>query len=151
VRWTKQHPDLNLQLWISGLDWFDPVTDQRIYVETDPLEVLQMGNSVGSCLAMGGWFSHSAAAVVLDLNKSVLFARNSRGEFLGRQRIAIDDEGRLVCSPVYPLSASPSLKWAFRDYDQRFAQALGVELGKGDVSLLIANDCYEDYPWDFVI
>jgi len=46
-----------------------------IYIETNPLKVLQMGNVVsGSCLALGGSNSWTTITNAVDVNKKVLYA-----------------------------------------------------------------------------
>ncbi|QRK06882.1 hypothetical protein JQX13_43620 [Archangium violaceum] len=46
-------------------------------LEQDTLEALRLGTHVGSCLGLNG-LCDCSAAVVLDVNKRVLYARGSR-------------------------------------------------------------------------
>jgi hypothetical protein len=39
----------------------------------------------------------AAASIVLDINKQVVFARNSNGRFVTRQVIVITDDNKLAC------------------------------------------------------
>ncbi len=126
--------------------------DVRLAVEMDPLEALRMGTYVGSCFGLGGAFNFSAAAVVLDANKHVVYARAEDGRFLARQILGLrsDDEGSfgLQCNDVYP-PANPSLAAAFRAYDESLAAALGVGLDKGgEWENLVAEDYFDDGEWD---
>jgi hypothetical protein len=42
---------------------------------------------------LGGDNAHAAVAIMLDVNKHVVFARNVRGRFVARQVVAISDDG----------------------------------------------------------
>ena len=93
-----------------------------------------------------------------DANKKVIYARDARGRVLGRQLVAIDDGDQLVCFPVYPASAPASMKKAFRDYDQAFAEALGSSLYKNEegkpwyrISSVLSQFWYDDGSWDFAV
>jgi len=76
----------------------------------------------GSCLGIGGICAYSSAAVLLDVNKQVLYARNRQGKVVGRQLLAIADDNRVICFHVYPLSSSKIVKSLFLDYDPQFCQ-----------------------------
>src|SRR5205823_6385254 len=70
--YVVQHPRVDLARWLQGMP-FAGATEAggpvRIGVEQDPLEALKLGTYVGSCVGLGGAFSYSAVAVVLDVNK----------------------------------------------------------------------------------
>ena len=124
-------------------------------VERDPLEILKIGSYVGSCLALGGFNAHAAVAILLDVNKRVVFARNPRGRFVARQVIAISDDGKLVCYAVYTHDRAPGIEDAFERYATAWASQLGLPLAKGedDVSCervrpLTVKSWYDDGLWD---
>ncbi|MEM8713898.1 MAG: hypothetical protein AAGG01_23385, partial [Planctomycetota bacterium] len=98
-------------------------------VEQRPLEALRMGTYVGSCFGVGGSFRYVAAAVVMDANKQVVFARDARGVFLARQIICVSDGWHLFCSYVYPDQEKGTLLDAFLRYDALLAEATGLSLG----------------------
>ncbi len=115
-----------------------------------------MGTYVGSCLGLGGAFSYSAVAALLDANKKVIYARDERGALLGRQLVAIDKDGRLVCFSVYPISANAAVRLLFRNYDQEFARALGVPVFVAasdddtyEIETVLAKEWWDDMAWDF--
>jgi hypothetical protein len=118
----------------------------------DPLEALKLGTYVGSCLAPGGLCTYSAASVVLDVNKQVLYARDARRTVVGRQLVASSTQGELVCFSVYPRSASAAVKALFRDHDVAFAAALGVPLHRPakeegtayKIELIVAQEWWDD-------
>jgi len=154
--WYRKHPALPRELWEQGITF--PHDTYRIAVEQDPLEVLQLGTYVGSCLGLGGPFAYSAVAALLDANKRVLYARDQTGKVVARQLVAISDDSSLVCYFVYPRSASYELKALFRDYDRAFADAMNLPLyedtedGEGYfVSSVLSVDWWDDYAWNFEI
>jgi hypothetical protein len=87
-----------------------------------------MGTYVGSCLGLGGICADSSAAVLLDINKQVVYARDQHGKVIGRQLLAISKEDELVCFSVYPLSMKTEFQTLFMKYDRAFANLLGLPL-----------------------
>jgi hypothetical protein len=156
-RWLARYTSLNLEAWRNGIPYESQTTDGpvRIHVEEDPLEALRLGTVVGSCLGLGGMCADSAPAVMLDVNKQVVYARNSRGVIVGRQIVAISDDCRLVCFKVYPGNVSSELRAAFRDFDERFAATVGLPLHKaGDryyIENILSRDWWDDGEWDFSV
>jgi hypothetical protein len=157
--WVKRHPQLDLARWQAGIDVEADGGEHgklRLAIEQDPIEALRLGSYVGSCLQPGGLCSYSAVAVVLDVNKQVVYARTPAGQVIARQIVAISDDHRLVCFHVYPQSSSALVKRLFRDYDNALAQALELPLlPSGAEEYAIANvlsqEWWDDSPWDFTI
>lgn len=124
-----------------------------MFIEQRFEEVLKMGTSVNSCLAIGGCNSHSAVANAVDANKQVVMAYNAGGEFVGRQLIAISEEKHLVCFDVYARKGAPTeLERAFAAVDFHLAELLGLAVERDDegytVSSLVCRDWYDDYAWN---
>ncbi|WNG23923.1 hypothetical protein F0U62_07720 [Cystobacter fuscus] len=154
--WFARHPRVKPETWLTG-----PVLCQEVpgfgrvtlALERDALEVLRMGTYVGSCFGLNGLYAESAAAVALDVNKRVLYARDSRGSVLARQLLAISKDDALVPFFVYPKSAAPALQALFLDYDLAFAEALGLPLNDGDgdpeVEFVLSSTFWHDGAWDF--
>lgn len=140
-----------LDLWRKGVSLVGEVDGQMVMLAVcqDPLETLRMGTHVGSCLGLGGGFMYSAAAVALDLNKRVVYAKTASGRVVGRQQLSWTDQGGLVCHTPYPLHTSDELTALFAEYDTRFAAALNVTLDDADytVSCVLSSACYDDGPW----
>jgi hypothetical protein len=155
--WLARHPRV-AQTWLRGLRrrvTLPGSCEAYLAVEQDPLEVLRLGTHVGTCLGLGGMMAHSAAAVVLDVNKHVVYARDGSGAILGRQLLALSEDDRLVCFPVYPVEAPPRLKRAFWDYDRALADVLKVAIHDPNASAadykiagLLSSCWWEDDPWD---
>ena len=159
LRWLKSHPAVSFERWRTG-----PATMQRaidghvlsLTVELNPLEALQLGTYVGSCLGIGGMLAVSAAAVVLDINKTVVYARNQQGKVIARQLLAISEQDQLVAFSVYPNSVSPAIKQMFTEYDRAFAAHLGIRLHEPDsgteypeIARPISSYWWDDTAWNF--
>ena len=80
----------------------------------------------------GGIMTDSAVAIMLDINKQVLYARNENGIVIARQLIAISKDDQLVAFQIYPHNTASRIKKLFFDYDQHFAHRLGIKLFKGE-------------------
>lgn len=109
-------------------------------------------------LGLGGVCSYSTVAVLLDINKQVLYARNQEGTILARQLIAISQSEELVCFYIYPEGTNNNIKKAFYEYDIRFADALSIKVYQYskdrdddyNVENIIAPSWWDDCAWDFV-
>lgn len=153
--WLRKHPRVDVVLWAS--DPFQTAAGGgvavRLAIERDPMEVLRLGTEVGSCLSVGGVCAFSSVAVMADVNKQAVFARDANGTFVARQVVAIAEDDRLVFFPVYPLAAA-AVKQAFFDFDLGLARALGLEPYRPKenedytIALVLAQDFYDDGPWD---
>jgi hypothetical protein len=118
-----------------------------------------MGTYVGSCLGLGGICADSSAAVLLDINKQVVYARDQHGKVIGRQLLAISKEDELVCFSVYPLSMKTEFQTLFMKYDRAFANLLGLPLyqipreegwesTRYEIEDILSKDWWDDGPWD---
>jgi len=126
--------------------------------ERDALEVLRLGSYFGTCLGLGGMMAVSAAAIAMDVNKRVVYARNAAGRPVARQLVAVAEDDRLVCFSVYPQGASKELRRLFRDYDQRLAEYLGLTMyeraeegksGEYEIAATVSQYFWDDEAWDF--
>jgi hypothetical protein len=154
VEWFRRHPRVDPERWLKGLvsrhevPGLGPVT---LALEQDVLEALRLGTVVGSCLGLNEVCDYSAAGVVLDVNKRVLYARDARGQVVARQLLAISKEDQLVPFNVYPERASPVLQALFLDYDLAFAEALGLPLSDGplypEVESVLSEAFWHDGAW----
>lgn len=157
--WLAMHPKIDSKIWLDGLKKVDQVSGigaVHLTLESDPLEVLQLGTHMGTCLGLGGSQAHSAAAIMLDINKQVIFARVS-DSIIARQVLTISEDDTLICFEVYPKNSSAAIKALFRDYDQEFAREMGIPIeeyetaSEDKIELLIASNWWYDYAWDFDI
>ena len=78
------------------------MTDGEITLAVDAIPSRSSSRDVRRDVSrLGGDNAHAAVAIMLDVNKHVVFARNVRGRFVARQVVAISDDGKLVCYGVY--------------------------------------------------
>jgi hypothetical protein len=157
--WLARHPRLDRAAWLAGItaqgsvDGLGAVT---LAVETDPLEALKAGTYVGSCLGRGGGLAWSAAAIVLDVNKHVVYARDARGSVIGRQLLAISEDDELVCFQPYCHSHAHALEPLFRQLDQAFSIRLGLPVFSRrndpersyEIGSILSQQWWDDFEWD---
>lgn len=117
----------------------------EIYVEQNPLMVLQMGNVVfGSCLGLGKGNTFSTVANAVDANKRVLYARMGN-EIVGRKLIALNDSGQIVQFRTYNNKMDLEMSDLFNKYLKEFGKEIGAELGSsGEVSRIVSSGWYND-------
>lgn len=159
LAWLARHPRLDSTVWLAGFAMrgqAEELGEITLSVETDPLEALKAGTYVGSCLGRGGGLSWSAAAIVLDVNKHVVYARDPRGAVVGRQLLAVSEEDELVCFSPYCTTGAPALEPLFRDFDLTLSEKLGLPVftDRGDpersyeVASILSRHWWDDMPWD---
>ncbi len=161
-QWLRDHAEIDADVWLHGIELEREVPGHgnlRLAFELNPLEALRLGTHVGSCLGVGGSFAYSAAAIVLDVNKQVIFARDANGRFVARQIVALTESQKLAFYNVYP-DSSAELQRAFVDFDRALAEAMGVEIllketGDDDdleyVDTIIASDWWDDSLWNLEV
>lgn len=158
-QWLSRHPKIDPEKWINGVVHSGEAAGQGIInlsVEQDALEVLRLGSYFGTCLGLGGALSYSAAAVTLDINKQVVYARNIAGRVIARQLLAISEDDILVCFSVYPTRTTREVRALFREYDLKLAAFLGLPIFRMDtdaghsyeISPTISRDFWDDDAWD---
>ncbi len=141
--------DLKTQIQaIKGLqtrDECNSFSDVTIYLEHDPLKILQMGNySTNSCLGLGKGNAWSTVANALDSNKQVLYAVMN-GEIIGRKLIAINNNKKMVQYRTYSDYVDLDLDSMFNTYLDTFADITNIERDtKGTVSTILAQHWYND-------
>lgn len=155
--WLARHPHLDLRTWLAGFRLqrhIDRIGTVHLAIETDPLEALKLGTYAGSCLGFGGGLSFSAAAVVLDINKNVVYARDQRGSVIGRQLVTLSEAGELVCFHVYA-SSPAQLQPLFLEFDRALAAQLGVAMfdpstaaSQYDIASILSHDWWDDGACD---
>jgi hypothetical protein len=101
--WPLDHPDnqrLLAQLASHGLDvrrWTGALEHEfqhgarrwKIYAESDPFRVLQMGNLFSTCLSSRGCNAWSTIANAVEANKRVLYVSRPGGAIIGRRLIGV--------------------------------------------------------------
>jgi hypothetical protein len=159
--WLAKHPRLDASMWLQGVRHRAEVTGYGtldLAIERDALEVLRLGSHFGTCLGLGGGHTYSAAAITLDINKRVVYTRNSAGRVVARQLLAISEDEQLICFSVYPQRIGSAVRAVFREFDLRFAELLGIAVheppgdGEGadkyDIALILSRDFWDDLAWN---
>ena len=125
-----------------------------LWIENEPLGILQMGNRFNTCLSRGGCNSFSGVANAIELNKRVVYARDKKGHIVARQLWAISRELKLVGFDVYSTYAHDEradLEAHFAGHARQWARGCGLELADaGEIESLVAPSWYDDgvRAWD---
>jgi hypothetical protein len=141
LAWLGEHPRTYRCAGVAG-------GRVRLYLERDPLRILQMGNYMQTCLSVGGGNAFSAVANACELNKRVVYATDSAGHVVARKLVAISAEGGLVGFHTYTTlaeEASGRLRAIFQRYLRDFAARCCLALADdGAVPALFAEAWYDD-------
>ncbi|MEN6438966.1 MAG: hypothetical protein ABFD97_10320 [Syntrophobacter sp.] len=160
--WLSRHPRIDPEKWLHGIAHRSEVNGQGVItlsVERDALEVLRLGSYFGTCLGIGGGLSYSAAAITLDVNKQVVYARDAAGRVIARQLLAIAEDDSLICFSVYPVKSPKEIRCLFKEYDLLLAAFLGVAIFKRqadddhwyEIASTISKSFWDDDAWDLDI
>lgn len=117
--------------------------------ETDPLEIFQMGAHFQTCLSPGEFNFFSVFANAADINKHVIYARDERGQVVGRCLVAISTNGHL--QTFHPYCHDKALgfdKMVATLVEDLAARMQTVVATVGWVPSLVAPDWYDDGPSD---
>lgn len=119
-----------------------------LWLESEPLGILQMGNRFGTCLSRGGCNAFSSVANAIELNKRVVYARDKKGAIVARQLWAVSAGFELLGFHVYcnlPGEAHRAMTAHFAAHAREFARSCGLKLADtGEVASLVAPQWYDD-------
>ncbi|HOW37159.1 MAG TPA: hypothetical protein PLK34_02840, partial [Candidatus Pacearchaeota archaeon] len=128
---------INFDVWMKGIaskeDYKRKDTEIQVYLETNPLKILQMGNVVnGSCLRLGAGQEESVIPNAAEVNKRVLYVKDRTGRIVGRKLLALDPEGILLLyRPYFNLDKTFLSKErvisAIDEYVSRFSEEIGAK------------------------
>jgi hypothetical protein len=97
-------------------------------VESDPFEILFMGEyGFASCLSLRGSNGWSAVSNAIDVDKTVVWAREPGGNVVGRRLLALMPEG-LVQFRTYVNRNGLALDKAFDDFVLKYAEHVGAPI-----------------------
>ena len=171
TRWPERHPanvafldklaagGVEVATWLSSHSRVYrhasvPGGHLHVYLERDPLRVLQMGNLFDTCLSFGGVNAFSTIANACELNKRVVYARDGLGRIVGRKLLGVTGEGTLVGFRTYTglhdEDGNAAVRAILRHYCVQFAAACRLPLAdQGTVPTLFASHWYDDgaVPW----
>lgn len=143
---------INTQPWT--VDRTRTVTDPRgvqthLRMESDPVEILRMGQYFGTCLSPGDINFYSAVANAIDVNKQVLYARDGRGKVVGRCLLALGDSGAIVTFHAYGTTDEFRFDRLVADFVSDLARDMGTCIANNDhISALVGGSWYDDGPID---
>lgn len=114
-------------------------------VESDPFEILFMGEyGFASCLSLRGSNAWSAVSNAIDIDKTVVWAREPGGNVVGRRLLALMPEG-LVVFRTYVNRNGLALDRAFDAFVEEYAAHCGVSIARGlHPKPLLSDRWYDD-------
>jgi hypothetical protein len=120
-----------------------------LFLEQDPLHVLQMGSYFGTCLSADSFNAFSAVTNAYEQNKRVLYIRDeATGKIVGRKLIGITETNELLGFRLYCTlnsSENEELSKVAQQYLATFAQRCRLPLvDSGTVPTLFAQSWYDD-------
>ena len=99
-------------------------------VESDPFEILFMGeHGFASCLSLRGSNAWSAVSNAIDVDKTVVWARDPGGNVVGRRLITLQPEG-LGAYRTYVNRNGLALDAAFESFLAEYARHVGVPIAR---------------------
>ena len=137
---------LDMKPWLESesVTADDPQHGQvTLALEDDPIELLYMGGYFETCLSPFNFNFSSAVVNTIDINKRVLFARNRRGEVLGRCLLAINEAGGLLT--FRPYGFFPEFTDMAANFASKLAQSMNTSVHEhGQVVTLVGGDWWND-------
>ena len=119
-----------------------------LWIENEPLGILQMGNRFNTCLSRGGCNAFAGVANAIELNKRVVYARDKKGHIVARQLWAISEDYKLVGFDVYSTYSETEragLEAHFAAHAREWARSCGLQLADdGEIENLVAPEWYND-------
>ncbi|MGC9971932.1 MAG: hypothetical protein ABSE56_15235 [Bryobacteraceae bacterium] len=167
--WIRKHPanaawiarmdaaGVNTAIWLGEREEIHEIEGAvwTVYLETNPLRVLQMGNLFSTCLSAGGSYAFSTVANAVEVNKRVLYIRDRSGAIVGRRLIALGGPKPTLIG-FRPYGASPWVKIVSDQFCLRLANSIGAEvtadsdlLDAVSESLSLFAKWYNDGPHPF--
>lgn len=140
--WTNPTPNR----WMIDIDG-----SQRLELnfESDPLEVMRMGDYFGTCLSLGSCNFFSTLTNFVDINKQVIFARDQNNKVVGRCLIALTDNGSLIGFHPYCQNRAIDFRSIIAKILTELSKNMGASIAhQGKVPLLVGPDWYDDGPED---
>jgi hypothetical protein len=148
-----QRRSIHMDVWVKGVGVMEMEGPKgqkvRLQLEDDPLEIFFMGAHFKTCLTPGDFNFFSVFANAADINKRVLYARDSKGKVIGRCLLALTDEGGIVT--FHPYTHNETLKFAemVRGFVNDLAAKMDtIVVPEGHVQNLVADKWYDDGPED---
>ena len=105
-KWLEQAKEagVNTKAWMQPLrkEVKSSLGKLQIYESTNPLEIFLMGYYFDTCLSIREGMNRDAVIKnATDINKKVIFAKDSKGTVIGRKLIGISKQYRLIGFETY--------------------------------------------------
>ena len=123
---------INVKPLIEGFS--KKFNDFTVYMETKPINILQMGELFSTCLSLSlRWNRHNYALVpyLVDINKKVIFIKNKSGEIIARTRLDISDKGFIKMMKIYKNRPVKNVELYFKYFIEEFKKITGLKEGDG--------------------
>ena len=125
---------INVKPLIEGFS--KKFNDFTVYMETKPINILQMGELFSTCLSLSlRWNRHNYALVpyLVDINKKVIFIKNKSGEIIARTRLDISDKGFIKMMKIYKNRPVKNIELFFKKFVGELQKSTGLKEGiEGD-------------------
>jgi len=141
--------DINMTPWLDNAPVVTVEHGERnivLTLERDPLEVLSMGEHFQTCLSPGDINYFSVFANAADINKQVLYGRDSKSNrVIARCLLAITNAGGIVKFHAYCHDGELDFVGIVSEYVTNLAKDMKtIALRNGSISKLIASHWYDD-------
>ncbi len=145
--------DINMEVWLDDAPVITKVHKQKTIeftLERDPLEILSMGAHFQTCLSPGDFNYFSVFANAADINKQVLYGRDTiSGKVAARCLLALTDTGAVVKFQPYRHDRELNFEDISSEYVTLLASNMNTVANRyGRISKLIASDWYDDGVMD---
>ncbi len=142
VQDIKQHLQA-IKSFEGGVRAIKGVTTAKVYIELNPLKVLQMGEKVNaSCLALNGGHARDTITNAIDINKRVVWAEHN-GRILGRVLLAMNEDGEILQYMPHYAFIGIDLGNTFNAFVEELAKACHTKTSTTEnVSLILASAWY---------
>ncbi len=113
-------------------------------VESDPFEILFMGEyGFASCLSLRGSNAWSAVSNAIDIDKTIVWAREPGGNVVGRRLLALMPEG-MVRFRTYSNRHGLALDLFFDEFVADYAKHCGTKVAHGGHPTALLSDRWYD-------
>lgn len=148
ARFTSRMTSLGVSMapWLDGIGVHE-LAGCSLALENDPVEVLKMGGYFSTCLSPGADNFFAAVIDAADVNKRVLYARDSAG-VAARTLLALDARGELVRYDTFHRAPNAELDEAISRFIRELLRRMGTRYAPNPdfVEVLMGRYWYCDCP-----
>ncbi len=162
-QWPRQHPSNQQFLdefarhgadpaeWLAPVAWKVTIHGRpyHLYIEPDPLKILQMGNYFDTCLSTGNFNAFATIANAVEVNKQVIYMRDTHDNVIARKLIAVVPTGFLACFNTYV--SDPKLYSVIKNYTDLMCMDIAKRSGLGLLKQKDEDRFFEDDGEEFKV